>query len=196
MKKIITIIFLLIILLLFITHYTNAVENQSIELILKSEKEEYKIGEEIFLDVYINKIEGFSGINLFIARKVYNNECVEYIETIANENWQISGDADKILLRKIKGEDFSKGKLCTLRFKALKNINTIIQLSEIDASGDEGYVYYEDGNVNEPSVEIRFSETNQTTSEGKNYTGIVLIIAGVAGLIGVATHYMLNKNKK
>ena len=49
MKKIITIIFLLITLLLFITHYTNAVENQSIELILKSEKEEYKIGEEISL---------------------------------------------------------------------------------------------------------------------------------------------------
>ena len=80
--------------------------------------------------------------------------------------------------------------------KVLKEVNTTVQLSEIDACGDDGDVYYEDGNVNEPSVEITFSEVTQNTSKNKSFTGIILIVVGILGLGGVSAHYILNKNKQ
>ena len=97
----------------------------------------------------------------------------------------------------MQGEDLSKGKLCTLKFKVLKEENTTIQLSEIDACGDDGDVYYEDGNVNSPSVEIKFSEDiSKNNTEKKSYVGTILIGIGVLGLVGVGAHYILNKRKK
>lgn len=196
MKKIITRIFLVTILILFITNCINAAEGQSMEIILKLDKTEYGKGEEILVDICIDKIENISGINTFTAKKVYDEEHLEYIGTSSIDGWEVVGDATNILIRKMEGHDVSKGKLCTLKFKVLKEVNTTVKLSEIDACGDDGDVYFEDGNVNEPSVEIRFSENHQITNEGKNYTGIVLISVGVLGLIGVGTHYILNKNKK
>lgn len=195
-KKITTILFLVTILLFSITNYINAAEGQSMQLSLKVDNKSYKIGDEILVDVYIDSIEGFSGINTFIAKKFYDNECLEYVETIPKENWKVAGDAEKVLLRKMEGEDLSKGKLCTLKFKVLKDEKTIVQLSEVDACNDEGDVYFEDKNVNEPSIEINFSETSNNMNNQKSYIGIILIAVGLVGLIGVGTHYILNRNKQ
>lgn len=195
-KKITTILFLVTILLFSIANYINAAEGQSMQLSLKVDNKNYKIGDEILVDVYIDNIKGFSGINTFIAKKNYNSECLEYIETVPEENWKVEGDAEKVLLRKMEGEDLSKGKLCTLKFKVLKNENTTMQLTEVDACSGEGDVYFEDKNVNEPSIEINFSETSTNSNNQKSYAGIILIAVGLVGLIGVGAHYILNRNKQ
>ena len=194
-KKVIEILVLLIIFMFFIINYTYEVEGQSMEYSIKLDKREYKKGDEILIDVYVEETEGFSGISIFTAKKVYNAECLEYIGTTTIDGWKVVADAINVLIRKMEGEDVSKGKLCTLKFKVLKEVNTTVQLSEIDACGDDGDVYYEDGNVNEPSVEINFSEITQNASENKSYTGIILIAVGLLGLGGVSVHYILNKKK-
>lgn len=196
LKKIITVLFLVTTLILSITNYTNAAEGHSMEMSLKFDKNENKIGDEILIDVYINQIKDFSGINTFTAKKVYDTECLEYLGTNPMPGWEVVGDATNVVIRKMEGENIKKGKLCTLKFKVLKDINTTVQLTEVDACGDDGDVYYEDGNVNSPSVEITFSEVSQNSNVEKSYTGIVLISVGVLGLIGVGTHYILNKNKR
>lgn len=194
-KRISIILFLIIAFVILINNYANATMEQNMEVSLKLDKQEYKIGDEVLVDIMIDNIQGFSGINLFVASKVYDSECLEYKGISTQGDWKLEGDHTNFLLMKEEGE-LKKGKLCTLKFKVLKEVNTTVKLSEIDACGDDGDVYFEDGNVNEPSVEIRFSENHQITNEGKNYTGIVLISVGVLGLIGVGTHYILNKNKK
>ena len=194
-KKISIILFLITAFIFLNINCVNATVEQNMQVSLKLDKKEYKIGDEILVDVIIDNIEGFSGINLFVAGKTYDSECLEYKGIITNNDWELEGDQVKILLMKREGE-LKKGKLCTLKFKVLKDINTTVQLTEVDACGDDGDVYYEDGNVNSPSVEITFSEVSQNSNVEKSYTGIVLISVGVLGLIGVGTHYILNKNKR
>ena len=98
-KKTTTILFLVTILLFSIANYINAAEGQSMQLSLKVDNNNYKVEDEILIDIYIDDIDGFSGINTFVAKKIYDNECLEYIEAIAIENWEVVGDAEKILLR-------------------------------------------------------------------------------------------------
>ena len=197
LKKVISIIFLIVFLAFFTVSYTNAVEGQSMELSLAIESREYQVGDIISVNVYIDEITGFSGINTFVAKKEYDSETLEYIETIvSSDNWELVGDGSKIVLRKMEGEDLSKGKLCTIKYKVLKKENTTVQLSEVDACNDDGDVYYEDGNVNSPSIEVVFEKTTKNNTEGKSYIGIVLITIGILGLVGVVVNYMLNKSKQ
>lgn len=198
MKKIVKIAIIVIILVFSILNCINATENQSMKLSLQLDKKNYKVNDNIFIDVYIDEIKGFSGINTFVAEKIYNNEILEYTQTIVvDNNWEVVGDGSKILLRKISGEDLKRGKLCTLEFKIQKDINTEVKLDKIDACNDEGDVYYEDGNVNSPSIHIKIANSieNTNTSTSKSYIGIILIIVGIIGLIALGTHYILNKNK-
>ena len=121
LKKVISIIFLIVFLAFFTVSYTNAVEGQSMELSLAIESREYQVGDIISVNVYIDEITGFSGINTFVAKKEYDSETLEYIETIvSSDNWELVGDGSKIVLRKMEGEDLSKGKLCTIKYKVLK----------------------------------------------------------------------------
>lgn len=196
LKKIISVIFLTIFLVFFTISYTNAAEGQSMKLSLSLENEEYQIGNIISVDVYIDEITGFSGINTFAAKKDYDSESLEYVGTIvANSNWEVVGDSIKFVLRRMEGEDLAKGKLCTMKFKVLKNENTTVQLSQVDACNDEGDVYYEDGNVNSPSVELNFEKISENNKEGKSYIGVVLITVGVIGLIALGINYVLTKKK-
>jgi len=193
MKKIISVIFLATILILSITTYINAAQGQSMSLTLKVEEKEYNVGDEILVDVYVDEIIGFSGLNTFTAKKVYEKECLEYKETIVNEGWELVGDATNIVLRKMEGEDLAKGKLCTLKFKALKNTTSTVTLTEVDACNNDGDVYYEDKNVNAPSVQVSVEGTRKKISTQKNYTGIILIGIGIAGLIGTGICYKITK---
>lgn len=192
MKK--TKIFIIImIFLIILTGNILATETQSIKVSLKTNKSNYNIGEEILVNVVIDEIEGFSGLNTFSTRKVYDKEKVEYIGSeVINENWKVLGDAENVLIRKMEGEDLKKGKICTLKFKALKEGKSEIKIDNIDACNNEGDVYYEDGNVNSPSVEISIvkAKTNQ-----KSYIGIILITVGILGIVTVGIHYTINKKK-
>jgi len=196
LKKIIKAILLTIFFVFLITSYSNAAEGHSMKLRLSSDNQENNVGDIISVDVYIDNIKGFSGINTFAAKKVYDNQVLEYIETIvANSNWDVIGDGTNIVLRKMQGEDLSKGKLCTMKFKVKKAEDTTVQLSEVDACNDEGDVYYEDGNVNSPSIQITSNGNVQNNEQGKSYIGIIFISLGILGLIGIGIHYVLNKNK-
>lgn len=192
MKKIISIVFITIISICSILSYANATQGNSMEVSLRSNG---KSGNDIYIDVYIEEIKGFSGINTFIAKKVYDNEVLKYIETTTqNDNWEIVGDDGNIVLRKMNGEDFEKGKLCTLKFKVLKNEETTIKLEEIDACNNEKDVYWEDGNVNSPLIKINMNNISQSNKTHKSYIGIILITLGILGLAGVGIHYFINKN--
>ena len=79
MKKAIKIICISIIFIITTLSYVNAAEGQSMELSLRTNNESYKAGDEIHIDIYIDQINGFSGINTFTAKKVYDNEILEYI---------------------------------------------------------------------------------------------------------------------
>lgn len=193
MKKILKLFTTAIIFLIIFAGFVLAKENQSMNVALLSNKKSYKVGDEILINISIQEIEGFSGLNTFLAKKVFDEESLEYIGVVVtNNNWEVLGDAEKVLLRKMEGEDLQKGEICTLKFKALKEGNTTVQITEIDACNDDGDVYYEDGNVNSPSIEINIKSTESNNSGGnssKSYLGIILIVAGVLGLIGVGIHY-------
>ncbi len=192
MKK--TKIFIIImIFLIILTGNILATESQSMKVSLKTNKNNYNIGEEILVNVSIDEINGFSGLNTFTTRKVYDKEKLEYIGVeVINENWKVLGDAENILIRKMEGEDLKKGRICTLKFKAVQEGKSKIQIDNIDACNNEGDVYYEDGNVNSPSIEINIEKSK--TSQ-KSYIGIILITVGILGIVIVGIHYIINKKK-
>lgn len=193
MKKVITLFIAIISCITIFISISYATEEQSMETSLVANKTSYNVGEEILVNILVDEIKGFTGLNTFTARKVYDKEKLEYIGSEAtNENWQVLGDAENVVLRKMEGEDLKKGKICTLKFKALQEGIYKIQIDNIDACNNDGDVYYEDGNVNSPSVEISIvkAKTNQ-----KSYIGIVLITVGILGIIEVSIHYIINRNK-
>lgn len=100
LKKAVILIFLTILLIFLNITPIQATEDQSMELALSTNKSSYKIGDELYVDVNIKQINGFSGVNTFVAKKVYDSEVLEYIETTVNENWKVVGDGTKIVLRK------------------------------------------------------------------------------------------------
>lgn len=197
MKKIITLFITIITSLIILINISYATEGQSMSVSLSANKNSYNVGDEILVDVSIDEIEGFTGLNTFATRKVYDKGKLEYIGAeVINENWKVLGDAENILLRKIEGEDLKKGKICTLKFKAIQEGSCEIQIDNIDACNNNGDVYYEDENVNSPIIEISIkNKGNNNTKENKSYLGIILIVAGTIGLIGVVIHYAINKNK-
>lgn len=196
LKRITKVIFLTIFFIFAIISCTSAKEGQSMKLSLSSDNSNYNVGDIISIKVNIEEIKGFSGINTFAAKKVYDDQILEYIEaTVENDNWEVVGDATNIVLRKMEGEDFGKGSLCTLKFKVLKNQDINVKLSEVDACNDEGDVYFEDENVNDPEIELNFNGKNQDSKEENSYVGIILILIGILGLAGVGVHYIINKNK-
>lgn len=196
LKRIIKVIFLTICFIFAIISCTSAKEGQSMKLSLSSDNSNYNVGDIISIKVNIEEVKGFSGINTFAAKKVYDDQILEYIEaTVENDNWEVVGDAANIVLRKMEGEDLGKGSLCTLKFKVIKNQDTNVKLSEVDACNDEGDVYFEDENVNAPEIEIKFNGTNKNLKKENSYIGIILISIGMLGLAGVGVHYIINKNK-
>lgn len=197
MKKIITLFITIIASLIILISISYAAEGQNMSVSLSTNKNSYNVGEEILVYISVDEIKGFSGLNTFTARKVYDKEILEYIGAeVTNENWKVLGDAENILLRKMEGEDLKRGKICTLKFKAKQEGIYKIQIDNIDACNNNGDVYYEDENVNSPIIEISIkNKGNNNTKEHKSYLGIILIVTGTIGLIGVVIHYTINKNK-
>lgn len=197
MKKLITLFITIIVCITIFTVISYSTEEQSMKTSLVADKTSYNVGEEILVDILVDEIKGFAGLNTFTARKVYDKEKLEYMGSeVTNENWQVLGDAENVVLRKMEGEDLKKGKICTLKFKALQEGNIKIQIDNIDACNNDGDVYYEDGNVNSPFIEISIiKNTENSKNIQKSYLGVMLISVGILGLIGVGVHYIMNKNK-
>ena len=139
-------------------------ESCSLKIGLSASATSINVGDEISISVKINSVTGFDGIHLIVAKKVYDPSIFEYIGCNPQNGWDLRGDASNIVLYRKSG-DVSTGTICTLKFKVLKASTGIISLTNIDATGDNGDVYYEDGNVNFPSISFKISEKVQAESK-------------------------------
>lgn len=141
-----------------------ATESCSLKIGLSASATSINVGDEISISVKIKSVTGFDGIHLIVAKKVYDPSIFEYIGCNPQNGWDLRGDASNIVLYRKSG-DVSTGTICTLKFKVLKASTGIISLTNIDATGDNGDVYYEDGNVNFPSISFKISEKVQAESK-------------------------------
>lgn len=141
-----------------------ATESCSLKIGLSASATSINVGDEISISVKIKSVTGFDGIHLIVAKKVYDPSIFEYIGCNPQNGWDLRGDASNIVLYRKSG-NISTGTICTLKFKVLKASTGIISLTNIDATGDNGDVYYEDGNVNFPSISFKISEKVQAESK-------------------------------
>lgn len=157
MKKTIITMFLILTLITCMFSFKNvsyADDTQSASFSLTANQSNWNVGDTIEVNIVINSLTGFSGINTFIAKKNFDSTTFEYITTEGKDGWQLKGDDSKIVLRKESGES-STGIIATMKFKVLKtDITSKIQLTELDVAGDDGDVYYDDGNVNSPYLSV------------------------------------------
>lgn len=156
----------------------NATTDCSAKFKLTLSSSNVNVGDEISVVLNISSVSGFDGIHLLVAKKVYNSNIFEYIGCYPQNGWKLKGDGANILLQRDAG-DVKTGAICTLKFKVLNfTNNSTITLSNIDATGNNGDVYFEDNNVNSPSVNIKITEVLQepivveeekvTTNRGSN----------------------------
>lgn len=141
-----------------------ATESCSLKIGLSSSTTSINVGDEISVSVKINSVTGFDGIHLIIAKKVYDSSIFQYMGCNPQNGWDLRADSSNIILYRKSG-DASTGTICTLKFKALKASTGIISLTDIDSTGDNGNVYFEDGNVNFPSISFKISEKVQTENK-------------------------------
>jgi len=157
-KKFSFITLLIIAILSMNLSIVNATTDCSAQFKLTLNSSNTNVGDEISITLNISTINGFDGIHLIVAKKVYNSNIFEYIGCYPQNGWDIKGDATNILLQRDAG-DVKTGAICTLKFKILKLSDTsTITLSNLDATGTNGDVYFEDNNVNSPSVNIKITE--------------------------------------
>lgn len=154
MKKVCLTILLILVMLLSSITVVNADENDNASFSLTTTNTDIKVGDEVSINLVINSISGFTGINTFTAKKVYNSSIFEYVGATGENGWEVKGDSTNIVLK--SNSHSSSGTIAVLKFKAIKAVeNTTIQLTNIDACGDDGDVYFEDNNVNSPSVAFK-----------------------------------------
>lgn len=173
MKKTSLIILLVLVLLLSCITVVNAAEGHEAVLSLTTSNTNVKVGDEISVNLVIDSVTGFSGFETIAAEKVFDSNIFEYLGSVGQNGWEVKGDGSNLV---IHSETTTKsGVICVLKFKALKPVeNSAIQLSKVDASGDDGDVYYDDGNVNSPSVTFKITsvdtntDTNTTTNTDTN----------------------------
>lgn len=176
-KKINFITLLIITILSMNLSIVNATSPYSGKFNLTLNSSNISVGDEISITFNISSINGFDGIHLIAAKKIYDSNTFEYIGCYPQNGWDLKADSSNIILHRDAG-DVKTGAICTLKFKVLKFANSsTITLSNIDATGNNGDVYFDDNNVNSPSVSIKMTEKVQqptvkeeqeTTSRGSS----------------------------
>lgn len=160
MKKVCLTILLIIVMMLSTITIVNATDGDvSATFKLSTTNTDVKVGDIVKVTLSIEKIEGFEGIDTFIARKQFDATIFEYQGAEAASNWEVKGDSNNITFKSVNNVDYATGEIGTFTFKVLKPVeNTTISLINLDVSGDNGYPYWEDGNVNSPSVSFKITE--------------------------------------
>ena len=158
MRRVCLIILLIMVMMLSGFTVVNADVDDSAVFSLTTTNTDVKVGDEVTINLVIDKIEGFSGINIFSGVKVFDADIFEYIGCEGQNGWELKQDFDAIVIRTTSVS--SSGVIATLKFKALKPVEDAkISITEIDASyGIEGDVWSEDGNVNAPSISFKVTE--------------------------------------
>lgn len=169
MKKTIMTVLLVVTVIACTLSFKNVsfAEDYSGTFSLTSSQTNLNVGDTFEVNIVINSLTGFSGISNFIAKKNFDSSIFEYVGTEGKNGWDLKGDDTGIVLRKESGESNS-GIIATMKFKTLKtDLSAKIQLTEVDASGDNGDVYWDDGNVNSPfiTLQIKDVETPNTNTE-------------------------------
>lgn len=146
-------IFLILAVLLSSVNIVNAV-SPSATFELTTENTNVKVGDEVTVTLKIGTLNGLSNVGKFNALKSFDSTVFEYLGAEGLNGWEVKGDATNLLL--VRGEYAPSGNIAKLKFKVLKEVeNARIQLSELDATGSDGNVYYEDENVNAPYVDFK-----------------------------------------
>ena len=176
MKKVSLTILLVFVLIVSCITVVNAEEGDSATFGLTTSNTNVNVGDEVSINLVINNMDGFSGINTFTAKKVFDSSVFEYVGATGQNGWEVKGDATNVVLK--SNSHSSSGTIAVLKFKAIKAVdNTSIALTNVDACGDDGDVYFEDENVNSPSVTFKVignedtdDENNNTNTEDNNHT--------------------------
>ena len=163
MKKVCLTILLIIVMMLSTITIVNATDGDvSATFKLSTTNTDVKVGDIVKVTLSIEKIEGFEGIDTFIARKQFDATIFEYQGAEAASNWEVKGDSNNITFKSVNNVDYATGEIGTFTFKVLKPVeNTTISLINLDVSGDNGYPYWEDGNVNSPSVSFKITDVEK-----------------------------------
>lgn len=170
MRKVsLTILLILVIILSTIT-VVNADEGDKATFALTTKNTDVKAGDEVTVNLVISNIEGFSGINTFTATKVFDSTIFEYQGTVGQNGWEVKGDSTNIVLK--SNSHSTSGIIAVMKFKALKAVDdTTIKLTNLDTCGDDGDVYFEDGNVNEPSIRFKVTSNEQNPGQAPEGNG-------------------------
>ena len=172
MKKTIMTVLLVVTVIACTLSFENVsfAEDYSAVFSLTSSQTNLTVGDTFEVNVVIDSLSGFSGIKNFIAKKNFDSSIFEYVGTEGKNGWELKGDDTRIVLRKDSRESGS-GIIATMKFKALKvDLAAKIQLTEIDASGDNGDVYWDDGNVNSPFITLQIKDVEKPNTNTETPT--------------------------
>lgn len=172
MKKTIMTVLLVVTIIACTLSFENVsfAEDYSAVFSLTSSQTNLKVGDIFEVNIVINSLTGFSGIQTFIANKNFDSSIFEYVGTEGKNGWEVKGDDTKIVLRKESGESNS-GTIAVMKFKTLKtDLSAKIQLTELDCSGDSGDVYYDDGNVNSPFITLQIKDVERPNTNTETPT--------------------------
>ena len=165
MRKVCLTILLIMVMMSSCVTVVNADVDDSAVFSLTTTNTNVKVGDEVIVNLVIDKIEGFSGIKNFAATKVFDSTIFEYIGSEGKNGWEVKADNINIVLR--AESHSSSGVIATLKFKVLKSVeDATIGLTYIDASGDDGDVYVGEGedtdnNVNSPTVSFKVTDVEK-----------------------------------
>ena len=164
MKKITKKIYAIILTILMLLNYMPAIVKAAgtepymvIELI--STATEYDAGDEILVDVIAKELYNTGAIKQFIANMDYDTTALVYTDIVKPDNTAYNASVSgKQIHVEINGAGtIGEGdRICTLKFTAVEpsNTETTLRLYELDTAANEFDCYWEDGNVNEPTITL------------------------------------------
>ena len=171
-KKIYAILLIILMLMNYVPAITNAIEEESCNIVLESTASRYDAGDEILVDIKIDQLINIKKIRHFNARIEYNEEDlrlekISISEELANQGYSSTGAiANKSILISLFVGDATLGigsTICTIKFTALKSSDTQtkVRVYDIDATdNDERQLMSEpnrgpdDAYINNPEITL------------------------------------------
>lgn len=165
MKKIIKKVYAIILIILMITNYMSIIVNavsaeQRLVLKLVSDTYKYNTNDEIIVELKVAELINLSKVKVYNGNITFNEsdlQLLEVVEPVGHTN--TSNITNKSITISNSPRDGILGvgdTICTLKFKALKpsTTPTTIKIIESDVTCNNGSVYYEDENVNDPEITL------------------------------------------
>lgn len=165
MKKTIKKVYAIILIILMITNYMSVIVNavsteQRLVLELVSDTYKYNANDEIIVELKVAELINLSKVKVYNGNITFNEsdlQLLQVVEPVGHTN--TSNITNKSITISNSPRDGVLGvgdTICTLKFKALKpsTTPTTIKIIESDITCNNGSVYYEDENVNDPEITL------------------------------------------